>query len=152
MIDYLKMIILLVSCAASAFGTWYITSDHYQKVIAQHQVELDKAVDAERGKNVKELADSAAKFKLAEEQHAKDQLLINQRDAYIDGVRIHIPTSCGAVPSPAKSGANTDGSADVFSRRVDEAFRHLQEGVEQRIVIRCAQLNIDAIQSNTESR
>lgn len=124
-----------ISAALVAFGTWYVTSDHYQKEMAQYQLEAAKVVIAQAEEH-------AAKLKKAGEQHATDQSTINTlRNA--ERVRIHIPVDC-SVPDASQ---DQDGRAGVLSARVDEAFEKFQSGVEQ-LIFRCDQLNIDARASN----
>lgn len=129
---YLKLGVAVVV----AFVTWYATSDHYQKEIAEMKVEALSAAQADR-------ALAAAKTKKAGEQHAKDQLTITSlNDAVVRMQRTHIPV-CGG----SQTSADRDRKARVLSERVDAAFAKLREGVRERFN-RCEQLNNDAIQSN----
>lgn len=146
-LTYLKIGLAIGLAALIAFGTWYATSDHYEKLIAQKQILVGKAVQAQLQANQDLLAANAALRSKAEENHAKDQLVVNDLTARLDGVRVHIPTCRGAMPTADATSKNPDGGCGLLSDRVDAAFERLQEGVGV-LILRCAQLNIDAIQSN----
>ena len=80
-------------------------------------------------------------------QHEKDQQLIDFLRTESGSVRIHLPGNC-----PDTHGkTDQDGTARIFSNRMDETFARLQAGTS-RLIERCDQLNIDAIRSNTENR
>lgn len=130
-------ILKYASVAGIVFATWYITSDHYQKRIAEIQLETAVAVQAE-------LFAAAAKTKKSEEQHAQYQLVINSLTAKLNQrVRIHIPV-CASRPQDSE---DQHREARALSERVDAAFGRLQTGATQ-LFSRCDQLNIDAIKSN----
>jgi len=73
-------------------------------------------------------------------QHDEDQAVINRLSADVGRVRVHIP-ACPTVT------ANPDGSAGVFSDRVDALFAELQDRTGA-LIQRCDQLNIDARRAN----
>ena len=129
---YLKLGALLLT----AFVTWYATSDHYQKQLAEVQLATALAVQGE-------LLLRQEQLKLAGEQHAKDQTTINTLRDPAGRVRVVFPR-CG---EDAPTEENTDGRAGALSGQVDRAFAEFQEEVG-RLVFRCDQLNVDAIEVN----
>jgi hypothetical protein len=140
MTDQIKFTVGLVAIFGllilGALSGWYVTSEHYQKQITGIQLGMAEAVQTE-------LLEEEAKRKLAEEQHAKDQLTINTLRDQRGRVQIHIPVCSNTQPA----GQDRDREARLFSERVDAAFAKLQAGVGQ-LVQRCDQLNIDARQFN----
>jgi len=125
----------LAGAALIAFAVWYATSDHYQKRIAEIQLQTAQAVQAQ-------LLEDQNKIKLAGEQHAKDQLRNNALNRQLAGLQVH-----GICSGTSPDNQSANGSAGVLSERVDAAFAKLQEGVTG-LLSRCDQLNIDAIASN----
>lgn len=131
----LKIILDVAIAGLLIFCTWYFTSDHYQKRIAEIQLETAEAVQTE-------LLEEASKRKTAEENHAKDQLVINRLHDDAQRVQIHIP--CGSpLPTRNETSPNPDRGSGLLSERVDAAFARLQAGIGQ-LIQRCDQLNIDA--------
>jgi len=41
------VVVVVPIVAISMYGTWYVTSDHYQKIIAQQQVKEDESARME---------------------------------------------------------------------------------------------------------
>ena len=117
------------------------------KSIVQDKWDLEKS--QQETAISKEIAEIATKFseiqQKAEEQHVKDLTFItNLRKQLSHGVPIHIPeTSC-----KPETGSSVHISGRIFPSRVDEAFRHLQEGVGS-IAEECDKLNIDTIKLNS---
>jgi hypothetical protein len=142
----LKLAIGAVIILFTIYCTWYITSDHYQKQIVEIQLGMATATQTQLLADQQALIEEAAKRKLAEEDHAKDQLYIN--NLHDDAKRVQIHSICGGAMPPAnKTGADPDRAARLLSDRVDAAFAELQSRVGQ-LVQRCDQLNIDARLSN----
>lgn len=140
-IESIKLIVFAAAVVLCCFITWYATSDHYEKLAAQKQLEQDKA----SADLIRKKTDLILK---GEAQHATDQATINFLAAESGSMQVHIPTHrCGNT----KGTADQDRSAGVLSNRVDEAFANLQAGVG-RLIQRCDQLNIDAIQLNATTR
>jgi len=145
-----KFIVILVVAGSAAFGAWYVTSDHYEAIIARHALDDATTVNAELRRVQKSLDDRIETIRLAEEQHATDQITITRLGNQLAGVRIHIPSvSCDPVPGISQTAAHSNGAGGILSERVDAAFAQLQSGVGQ-LVQRCDQLNIDAIQVNAQ--
>lgn len=138
MTGYVKLLIAVVLMAVSSAGTWYVTSDHYQKVAAQLKVKQD-------ADSSKLIAQKDAQILQGADDHAINQEIINSlSDAvHANGLRVHIPTCSGNT----QNGANQDQASGILSDRVDELFADLQARVSQ-IVREADQINVDAIQSN----
>lgn len=134
--NYLKIGALLLT----AFVTWYATSDHYQKQLVEVQLDTAQAVQ-------QELLKQQENIRLAGEQHAKDQTVINALRDRPERVRVVFP-QCGGDTCGEE---NTDGRAGALSGQVDRVFAEFQEEVG-RLVFRCDQLNIDAIEMNGATR
>jgi hypothetical protein len=139
---------------AAIFGSGvYVTKNHYEAVIAQNQVEHDKAVQIQKDANLKLLADISALRTEKETEHAINQQVVNdltQRNAALSRVRIHIPSS-GAGCSGSTSGQSADGRSRLLSEKIDAALAEVQsnDGADSA---RCDQLNIDTIRLNGEVR
>jgi len=146
---YVKMAVALAMIAIGAFGAWYTTSDHYQKQIAEIQLAQQKVVADELAQHLAEKAAHEKATQLAGEQHAKDQLRINNLVSQLNGVRIRFPSG-GAMPQ-AGTGANPDGACRLAAARADEYMAEAQRAIND-IGARCAQLNADAIQANAVNR
>ena len=144
------VVVIVPIIAISIYGTWYVTSEHYQKIIAQEQVKEDE-IARQQLEHLRLLAtEHAEKSRLVEEQHAADQITITRLGNQLAGVRIHIPSvSCGAVFGTSQTAADSNGAGGILSEQVDAAFAELQTGVGQ-LVQRCDQLNIDAAQVNAQ--
>jgi len=144
-----KFIVLLALAASAAFGAWYVTSNHYEGVIAQHALNDAEAVKAELLRQQKLLTERAEQTRLAEEQHAKDQLTINNLAGKLSRVQVNLPKCGGAVPGAGQASANPDGTGGLAAARADEYLAAAQREI-QDIGQRCAQLNIDAIAANNK--
>jgi hypothetical protein len=142
---YLKFAVVALAC----FVTWYATSDHYQKQLAQQNNKWLQAYSAATDAALA-AQQQTDKFKHdAEVQHGKDQLAINDLASRIGRMRIHIPAGCETDPKADTTCTCADGTSGIFPGGVDAAFAELQAGVG-RLIQRCDQLNIDAIRLNTE--
>ena len=142
--------ILAVAISLTAYGTWYATSDHFEKIAAQKQVETDNAVQAQLIKNQQQQTAHELVVKQSEEQHAKDQLTLNDLAASTNRVQLHIIRTC-PVPDTSPASANTNAASGVAPDRTDEYLANAQRSINA-IAQRCAQLNIDAIQANTVNK
>jgi len=144
-----KFVLILAIAGIGGFAGWRLTSDYYQSEIFRLRAENDAAVMAELQRQQKLTQDRAELTRLAEEQHAKDQLAINHLGAQLAGVRVQLPTGCGTMPGTAAAGANPDGTGGLATARADEYLAAAQRAI-QDIGQRCAQLNIDAIAANNK--
>lgn len=142
-----KFIVIGTLAAIISFGTWYVTSDHYEAVIARHAASDAAAVQTELLRQQKLAAKRAEQTRIAEEQHAKDQLVINRLGTQLAGVQVHLPKCGSAVSGAGQAGTGSNGSSGVATARADEYLAETQREI-QAIGQRCAQLNIDAIESN----
>jgi len=145
-----KFILILAIACLGGFAGWWVTSDYYQAELNALKVANSNAVNAELLRQQKLAADRAEQTRIAEEQHAKDQLVINRLGSELGRVRVHLPAiGCGALPGAGQGATDSNGTSRIFSERVDESFARLQSGVGQ-LVQRCDQLNIDTIQMNAQ--
>ena len=143
----IALLVLLIA------ATWKATSDHYEKIIASMEA---AQADAVAKMQEQQLKDAAARDKLlhdAGEQHAQDQLRINSLVFQLNGVRIHFPTGAGgsSLPQGGAASGNQNGTCRMAASRADEYMAEAQRAIND-IGQRCAQLNIDAIQSNSVNR
>jgi hypothetical protein len=145
-----KFIVVMAVAGSGAFGAWYVTSDHYQAIIAQHALSDATAVKTELQRQNKIKTDQAEKTRLAEDQHALDQLIINRLSHQPASVQVHTPKCGSAMPGAGQAAVDTNGASGVLSDRVDAAFAELQSQTGQ-LVERCDQLNIDAIAANNRN-
>jgi hypothetical protein len=138
-----KLAAALIGILALLGGIWYVYHLGYEaggdQVRTQWYDERTR-IAQEQEAALKAYADAYTK---AEEKHDADQITINNLAATADRVRIHLPT----CPGNGASAKNQDGSAGVFSDRVDQLFADFQTRVGG-LVARCDQLNIDAIRAN----
>jgi len=144
------VVVIVPIIGLSVYGTWYVTSDHYQKVIAEQQVKEDEAA-RQQLEHLRLLAtEHAEKSRQAEEQHAADEITITRLGNQLAGVRIHIPSvSCGAVSGTSQTAADSNGTSGMAAARIDEYLAEAQRAI-QDIGQRCAQINIDAIKANAQ--
>lgn len=145
----IKIVVVTIVIALLMSITWKAASDHYGKLIAATQAAQEEAVSKMQAQ---QLADAAAREKLIHEagdQHAKDQLRINDLAAQLNGVRIHFPEGASgrSLPQGGISSGDQNGTCRMASARADEYMAEAQREID-RIGQRCAQLNIDAIQAN----
>jgi hypothetical protein len=146
-----KFVLMLVIAGMGAYGAWYMTSDHYQAIIAQDRLNTIGAVQAQLLANQKLSDDRALKSRDAEVQHAKDQLVINRLNHDLAGVRIKLPeTDCSTMPGTGQAAADSNHAGGVAAARADEYLAETQRAI-QDIGLRCATLNSDAIEANMVS-
>jgi len=147
-----KFLLLLAVAASAAFGAWRGTSDHYLAEINALNAANSNAVNAELMRQQKQVAERAEQTKLAEEQHAQDQLVINRLGNQLAGVRVKLPTvGCDSVSGAGQTTSDSNGTSRILYQRVDAAFARLQTGVGQ-LIQRCDQINIDAIEANSRTK
>lgn len=77
----------------------------------------------------------------AEGERDANQIVIDRLTAESRRVQVHIPVC------PTAGGENSNGTAGIFSKRVDESFARLQERGTV-LFERCEALNADAIKVN----
>ena len=143
-----KFILLLMIAGAAAYGAWYVTSDHYQAIIARQQVAVDKAVQDQLLRSQQILTERAERTRLAEEQHATDQLVINRLNHTLAGVRVKLPeTGCDPVPGTGQTAADSNHAGGLAAARADEYLAAAQRAI-QDIGLRCATLNSEAREAN----
>lgn len=87
------------------------------------------------------LKEHIEKLKQAGEQHEKDQATINRLAGESSRVRVKFPVC------KSSSEENTDGGSGLLSERMEQGFAELQ-GKAGELMLRCDQLNIDAIEAN----
>lgn len=151
----IKLALILIAAAAlvgaGAYGSWRVTSNSYEKILADEHLQQAAVVQNQLIEKQKIAAAHAAQITTAETQHAKDQLTLNDLRDQLVSVRIHIPIGGCTVSGVSQAGTNPDGTTGLLSARVDAAFADLQAGVG-RLTARCDQLNIDAIQANSSAQ
>jgi len=107
-------------------------------------------VNAELMRQQKLAGIRAEKSRLAEEQHATDQLSINRLAGDLNGLRVKLARiSCGTLPRTDENTANQDRGTGLLYEAADTAFANLQRGDDEDFQ-RCDQLNIDATQVNAQ--
>lgn len=139
MLEQLKIEIVLVLMAISILTSCYLTRDHYLRKIADMQVVAETARNNAQSKQL-DLQHNA------ETQHAKDQMLLLQRDNYLDSLRPSTITYRCAV----ESSKGTDRASGVADAGVN-GYIAISPEARDRIIAtykRCAQLNIDTIKLN----
>ena len=151
MFSYMKLALAAGVIALSCYGTWYATSDHYEKLAAQVEVENGKEVAAQQATVILLMAADAAQRTEARVQHAKDQLVLNALAARNNSMHVSFAGSCGGVQAGSKEGSDTGGGGGVLHESVDSLFADLQRRTDA-IILRCDQLNNDAIERNNESK
>jgi len=147
-----KFILILVLTGVGAIGGWRLTSDYYQSEILRLQAENDAAVKVELQRQLKLTQDRAELSRLAEEQHAKDQLTINRLGIELSRVRVHLPAvSCGAVSRAGKDATDSNRKSGLAAARADEYLDEARRAIQDNGQ-RCSQLNIDAIAANSRTK
>lgn len=123
---YLAAIAIL--CAALWFGYHKIEQKGYDRCYAEMQAANLELAVAYAGRIVKAEGERDANQKIIDR-------LASQR------VQVHFPVC------PNANGENSNGTAGIFSKRVDESFDRLQ--TRGRVLFeRCEALNADAIKLN----
>lgn len=148
-IKWVEGVFIVVLISTACYGTFFTTRLYYKHVIDTNQIAADKAVQEKLIENQKLADDLQTIRKNAEEQHAKLQLDNNSLSAVLGGVRVHLSVCRNALPKAGATGQNSDGTGGLASERADEYMADAQRQINA-IAERCAQLNIDAIQRNSE--
>lgn len=125
---YLLGVIIL--CIVLWGGYKYADYHGYQRCLTETQAANLKLAIAYANRIVK-----------AEGERDANQTTIDRLTAESRRVQVHIPVC------PTAGGENSDGTAGVLSKRVDESFRNLQERGTV-LFERCEALNADAIKIN----
>lgn len=125
---YLLGVIIL--CIVLWGGYKYADYHGYQRCLTETQAANLKLAIAYANRIVK-----------AEGERDANQTIIDRLTAESRRVQVHIPVCSNA------GGENSDGTAGVLSKRVDESFRNLQERGTV-LFERCEALNADAIKVN----
>jgi hypothetical protein len=147
MIDQIKYYLAAGILALACYGTWYATSDHYEKKIAEVQLSMAGAVQTQLVANQVESDAKAALIQKGVDQHEKDQLVINRLHNDVSGLQV-TGICRSTLPSTNQASEGTDAAGGVLSSRVDEEFARLQKRTDE-LIQRCDQLNIDAIRLNS---
>jgi hypothetical protein len=142
----LKLALAAGLIATTSFATWYATSDHYQKQIAEIQLGMSTAVQTQLLADQQALVDEVVKRKTAEENHAKDQLIVNSLRNNIERLQLNKICSSALQESRAAS-EDPDRATGLLSAAAEAAFTELQRGIDEDLA-RCDQLNIDARKIN----
>lgn len=127
-----KLMLFLLSVTAvsiALYGAYiYVESKVY-----------DKATQEQKEEQRKGLLAYAERITQAGEQHDKDQDTINRLSA--NRVRIKFPVCKPPVEE------NTNGGCGILPDRVEQGFDEFQAKAGE-LMLRCDQLNIDAIEAN----
>jgi len=135
-----EALLFLAFCGGLLWIGYHFTREHYEKVIVEMKDEAETAASEARQRQMDLQLN-------AEAQHAKDQLLINQRDAYLDSLRPSPTITCRRDPPPVPS---ANGASGVAATGTVE-YTGISPEDKSRIIAtykRCAQLNIDTIELN----
>jgi len=145
-----KFILIFATACLGCFSGWWVTSDHYLAEINALKVANSNTVNSELLRQQKLAQDRAELTRLAEEQHAKDQLVINRLGNELSRMRVHLPSvDCNSVSGTGQGITDSNRTSGAFYQRVDAAFAELQSGVGQ-LIQRCDQLNVEAIAANAK--
>lgn len=117
--------------AALLFGYNYIEQRGYNRCQTETQAANLKLANAYINRLTK-----------AEEDRDANQTIIDRLVVESHSLHVHFPVC------PATDPQNPDGTAGLFSKRVDESFRNLQERGTV-LFERCEALNADAIKVNS---
>jgi hypothetical protein len=140
---YLAAGILALAC----YGTWYVTSDHYEKKIVEIQLGMASAVQVQLLANQVEADAKAVLIQKGVEQHAKDQLVINRLHNDVSGLQVSGICS-SPLPQTNQTSEGSNAASGVLPDRVDEEFARFQKRTGE-LIQRCDQLNVDVIQMNS---
>jgi hypothetical protein len=131
-----KIGLYLAAVAILCLALWYGYHKIEQKGYDRAQKELQVA-------NLELAIAYANRLTKAEGERDANQTVIDRLAAESHRVQIHIPVCPNAQ--------NSDGTAGLLSKRVDESFRNLQERGTV-LFERCEALNADAIKVNAVSQ
>ncbi len=143
------LIALLIGLASGAFPAWWITSTHYQGVIAKEHENQQKVVIQQQEQNRLALLAYAERIVKAGADHDKNTRTIRHLSRQLDGLRINFPTC--PVSDPAEDGGDPDRAARLFSDAMDAEFAAFQKRAGE-FIERCDTLNNDAIRANDAHR
>jgi hypothetical protein len=145
---WIKLAGLALMVASTSYLTHRIDVDHYEGIIAKANLERQQAVTTALEQQAAEVAARNKTIRDAGERHAQDQIAINSLTADVGRLqRIHIPTGRPPACRDDATGKNSDRETRLFSDKVDKYFADFQAETG-RLIQRCDQLNIDAIQMN----
>ena len=146
----MNLYILAGLVAVASYATWYTTSDHYQKKLAEQENKWQAAYIASANASIDQAAAVIQTRHDSEVQHGLDQGTINNLAGELNRrMQIHIPTRSCEASSPGTTSPGTDGGTGLFSAGVDAEFGKFSRRTEE-LINRCAQLNIDTIRLNSE--
>ena len=146
---WIRLALGVALLAAIAFAIHWVDANYYGRQMAEKERDWQTKQTMLANANAAWENGLLTLRKNAEVQHGKDQDSINHLAGQLGSLRIHIPSgSCtGTGIRPAGTGEN--GSAGLLPDTVDAAFADFQAKTG-RLIQRCDQLNIDAIQQNGE--
>lgn len=138
-------LILAIGLASGALPAWWLTSGHYQGVIAkEHEAQQVLVIEQQRQSMVA-LSAYIERGKTAGVEHDKNAIIVRDLRRERDRLRIAFPTC--PVSDTTETGADSGGGGGILSDQLDAAFADLQR--ETGILVeRCDTLNIDAIRAN----
>lgn len=129
-----KLMLLILSIASvliALYGAYrYVEGKGY-----------DKATQEQKDEQRKGLLAYAERITQAGEQHEKDQVTINRLASESSRMRIKFPVCKPSVEE------NPDRGFRILSDGVEQGFDELQAKAGE-LMLRCDQLNIDAIEAN----
>ena len=136
--------------AVASYATWYTTSDHYQKKLAEQENKWQAAYIASANASLDQAAAVTQIRHDSEVEHGKDQGTINNLAGELNRqLQIHIPTRSCKTDSHGTASPSTDGGGRLLSAGVDAEFAKFSRRAGE-IISRCDQLNIDTIRLNKE--
>ncbi len=139
-----------IATIAAIFGTGvYVARDHYLAKIETMRADYESAYTEAVNLQLAEIQAHQTDVTNSENQHATDQLTINDFAFRAASMRVHIPIRGGTSDQRNTAGSDTNRAGGVFSAGVDKLFADLQGRIGS-LIERCDQLNIDARQFNVE--
>lgn len=140
-------VILLIGFAGGAIPAWWVTSEHYQKVLAEEHEQQQVLVIEQQEKNRLALLAYAERIVKAGADHDKNTRTIRNLSRELNSLRVPFPTC--PVSDTTEGGGDSGGAAGVLSDAMASEFATLQSRTGE-IIERCDRLNIDAIRANIQ--
>lgn len=136
---------LVIGLAAGAAPAWWLTSDHYQGVIAKEHEAQQRNVIAAQEQHRLDLLAYANTITSSGAQHDKDSVTISNLRRKSEWLRVNFPTC--PVSGAAEAGGNIGEAGRVLPNPVDALFERLRSRAGE-LVEEADRLNIDAIRMN----
>lgn len=141
------MRLVLLFCIAALLMAFGGTIEHYWHTVPLER-DMALAVTVSAQSQLDEVSKRQERERIADEKRNKDQLFVNDLLAGIGRVRFPTAEICGSAVPSGEAAEDRDSRSGLLRERMDGIVERFKRRIEDRILRRAEQLNLEARRQN----